>query len=108
VRPTQVKYFITSMIFLGDSLRTDIKIRITGFSDFVCRPEFYKENVSVTGSASILRGGRKTPTLLGPLERTNLNHWLALSKGSNSVGVSPPSPGEENRRRFRNILFSNF
>jgi hypothetical protein len=32
-----------------------------------------KHNVSETGSVSVLRWG-KTPTLLGPLERANLNH----------------------------------
>jgi hypothetical protein len=34
-----------------------------------------KHNVSETGSVSVLRGEGKTPTLLGPIERTNLNHW---------------------------------
>jgi hypothetical protein len=32
-----------------------------------------KHNISETGSVSVLRWG-KTPTLLGPLERANLNH----------------------------------
>jgi hypothetical protein len=36
--------------------------------------------------------GTETPTLLGPLERANLNHWtkldIALSKGPNTVSVS--------------------
>jgi hypothetical protein len=32
-----------------------------------------------------VKGGKKTPTQLGPLERANLNHWtrLILSKGPN-------------------------
>jgi hypothetical protein len=34
-----------------------------------------EHNVSETVSVSVLRWGRKTPTLLGPLERANLNHW---------------------------------
>jgi hypothetical protein len=33
-----------------------------------------KHYVLETGSVSILRWG-ETPTLLGPLERANLNHW---------------------------------
>jgi hypothetical protein len=44
-----------------------------------------KHNVSETGSVSVLRWG-KTPTLLGPLERANLNHWTT---GPNRVGVFP-------------------
>jgi hypothetical protein len=35
-----------------------------------------KHDLSETGSVSVLRcGGRKTSTLLGPLDRANLNHW---------------------------------
>jgi hypothetical protein len=34
--------------------------------------------------------GCETPSLLGPLERANLNHELALANGPNSVGVSHP------------------
>jgi hypothetical protein len=36
--------------------------------------------------------GRETPTLLGPLERANSNHWmrLALSMGPYRVGVTSP------------------
>jgi hypothetical protein len=46
--------------------------------------------------------GRKTPTLLGPLERANLNHWVsaALCKGPYRVDVFLPSPGDGNRSRF--------
>jgi hypothetical protein len=43
------------------------------------------------------------PTLLGPLERANLNHW----KGLNRVGFSLPSPEDGNRSSFRNIAFSS-
>jgi hypothetical protein len=51
--------------------------RITGFSDFVHRPDskqLEEKHVSETGSVSALRW-RETPPLLGPLERANLNHW---------------------------------
>jgi hypothetical protein len=35
-----------------------------------------EHNVSETGSVSVLRsGGGGTPSLLGPLEIANLNHW---------------------------------
>jgi hypothetical protein len=47
---------------------------------------------------------RLGPTVLGPLERANFNHWtLTLSKGQ----VSPPSPEDGNRSSFRNVVFSN-
>jgi hypothetical protein len=36
-----------------------------------------KHNVSETGSVSVLRGGRRRHTLLGHLERANLNHWCS-------------------------------
>jgi hypothetical protein len=40
-----------------------------------------KHSVSETRFVSILRwvGGGETRTLLGPLERSNLNHWLGVS-----------------------------
>jgi hypothetical protein len=47
-----------------------------------------KHDVSETGSVSVLRCGRKTPTQLCPLDRANLQvQWLrlALSKGHNWV-----------------------
>jgi hypothetical protein len=41
--------------------------------------ETRKQNFSETGSVSVLRwGGGKTPTLLSPLERANLNHRSSL------------------------------
>jgi hypothetical protein len=50
-------------------------------------------------------GERETPTLLGPLERANLNHWT-LPKGPSRVGVSIPSHENGNRSSFRNVEFS--
>jgi hypothetical protein len=35
-----------------------------------------KHNVSETGLLPSSDAGRETPTLLGPLERANLNHWI--------------------------------
>jgi hypothetical protein len=48
--------------------------------------------------------GKETPTILGPLERANLNHRLALSKGPNRVDVSLPSPEDRNRSTLQ-IVF---
>jgi hypothetical protein len=59
-----------------------------------------EHNVSETGSVSVLRKG-ETPTLLGPLERANLNHW-------SGEYVSPPLIEDVNRSSFRNVFFSNF
>jgi hypothetical protein len=33
---------------------------------------------------------KEMPTLLGPSERANLNHWTVYSKEPNRVGVSLP------------------
>jgi hypothetical protein len=49
-----------------------------------------------------LRGGKKTPTQLGPLERANLNHW-SVSR----CLLPPPLPEDGNRSSFRNIVFSS-
>jgi hypothetical protein len=35
-----------------------------------------RKNVSETGSVSVLGQEGKTPTLLGPLKRSNFNHWM--------------------------------
>jgi hypothetical protein len=51
--------------------------RITAVLDFDHRPVFKKlENVSETGSLSILRQREKTPILLGPLDGAKLNLWF--------------------------------
>jgi hypothetical protein len=50
--------------------------------------------------------GKETPTLLGLLEKANLNHCrIALSQGPNRVGVSLPSLEDGNRSNFRNFVF---
>jgi hypothetical protein len=78
VRATQDNFQVDTIGFW----RWCITHRDIGFSDFVHRPDFSqimkKHNVSETGSVSVLRWG-KTPTLLGPLERANLNHSFTLS-----------------------------
>jgi hypothetical protein len=43
--------------------------------------ETRRHNVSETPSVSVLRRGEETPTLLGPLERANLNHWTTPVSG---------------------------
>jgi hypothetical protein len=51
-----------------------LQVRITGFINFVhCHPEFQKLDLFLSSGE-----GRETPTLLGPVERANLNHWQAL------------------------------
>jgi hypothetical protein len=55
-----------------------------------------KHNVSETGSAS---------TLLGSLQKANLNHWLTLSKGTKREGVFLTSPEDGNRSSVRNVVF---
>jgi hypothetical protein len=52
-------------------------------------PETRKHNVSETGAHSVLRWG-ETPILFGLLERVNLSHCLAHSKGPNRAAVFPP------------------
>jgi hypothetical protein len=49
--------------------------------------------------------GKETPTLLGPLERANLQ--FAVSKGSNTIDASLPLPEDGNRTSFRNDIFSS-
>jgi hypothetical protein len=50
--------------------------------------ETRKHRVSETGSVSILRWG-KTPTLLSPSERADLNHWIRWwTKSKNAVILS--------------------
>jgi hypothetical protein len=39
-----------------------------------------KHNISETGSVLFSGDGWETPTLLGPLEKANLNHWTTMSK----------------------------
>jgi hypothetical protein len=57
-----------------------------------------------------LGGGRST--LLGPLEKANLNHLsldrLALSKEPNRVGVPSPLSEDGNKSSFWYIVFSSF
>jgi hypothetical protein len=50
---------------------------------------------------------RETSTVLVPLERTNLNYWIALSKRPIRTGVSFFSPEDGNRSSFRNVVFSS-
>jgi hypothetical protein len=70
--------------YAGQTERT-FKTRITGFSDFAHRPR-------KLGLFPPTDEGRKTPTLLGPLEGANVDHCL-------------PSPEDGNRSSFRNVFF---
>jgi hypothetical protein len=57
------------------------ELRITGFLDVDYRPIFWKLEKELFGNWTCfypqVRGD--TPTLLGSLERTNLNHWRTYS-----------------------------
>jgi hypothetical protein len=77
------------------------------------RPEFWitgKHNILETGYVSVFRWGevKETPTLFGPLETANLNHWTALSKGPNRVGVSSPHLKTETDPGSLNVLLSRY
>jgi hypothetical protein len=45
--------------------------RITEFLDFANRPEILIRDLLLSSDE-----GRESPTLLGPLERANLNYWI--------------------------------
>jgi hypothetical protein len=66
---------------------------ITGFSHIFHRPVFYRTENTMFQKPDMFppsgEGGEKTPTQLGPLERANLNHWIAPVRYS-----------------FRNVVFS--
>jgi hypothetical protein len=80
---------------------TGFMVGITGCLDFVHRPVFWRTQKYTTIRKLDLfpstGEGVGAPTLLGPLQKTNCNSWttalwlvLALSNGSNRVGVSHP------------------
>jgi hypothetical protein len=53
--------------------------RIDGFLDFVYRPVFQEVRNTAFGPLNMFPSsgeGKESPTLLDPLERANLNHWL--------------------------------
>jgi hypothetical protein len=52
---------------------------------------------------------KETSTLLGSLERANLNQWSkSLSKVRNRVGVSLPSSEDGDITSLRNVMFPNY
>jgi hypothetical protein len=67
--------------------------------------ETRKHDVSEAGYVSFLRCGRKTPTQLGPLDRANLSHWLALPTGSKWVRVFPPLWGRKQIQLSKRLVF---
>jgi hypothetical protein len=72
-----------------------------GFSDFVHRPdskELEDKNITFRKLDVFPSSDEGAPTLLGPLERANLNQWTQQSRRL-------PSPEDENRSRFRNVVF---
>jgi hypothetical protein len=96
-----------------------ITLRITGFLDLPIIPnsKYYKEQRFEIWTLFPISGeGMEAPTLLGPLEIANLNHWtkahvqrlrLALSEGTN-IGVFIPSPEDGSRSVFRKVVFYSY
>jgi hypothetical protein len=83
-------------------------LTITGFLDFAYRPEFQILENTMFRKLDLFPPsdeGRDTTTLLGPLERANLNHWTT---GSNRAGVSFPSPEDGNTSSFPEVVFSSY
>jgi hypothetical protein len=73
--------------------------KINGFLGFVRCPEFSILENTTFRKLDLFPSsgeGREIPTLLGSLERANLNHMSVFSKGSNKVGVSLSSLGGGN------------
>jgi hypothetical protein len=80
------------------------------------------ENITVWKTGLLLSSVRcKTPTLLDPSERSNLNHWtthVSITTATyipdnrfcqnevNRAGASPPPPEDRNRSSFQNGVFS--
>jgi hypothetical protein len=82
-----------------------LRVRITGFLDFVHRQVFYKLENTTFRKLDVFPSsgeGEKIPTQLGPLERANLNHWTGKSP-KNPVTLSithhRQNPFESNRLR---------
>jgi hypothetical protein len=80
----------------GGFWRWFITLRITGFTDFIQRPEFQitrKRKLPKLDQYLFSGETRDTPTVLGP-SNTGLIQWLrlALSKRPNRVCVYLPSP----------------
>jgi hypothetical protein len=66
-----------------------------------------KHNVSETGSVSVLRWG-KTPTLLGPIERANLNHWIQFPKRYvfSLLFMKNPDDGQSPKTQYLCVLYT--
>jgi hypothetical protein len=77
-----------------------ITLRINGFLDFVYRPEFQILENTTLRKLGLFPSSEEDTT--GPVTE------VALFMGPNRVGVSLPSPEDENRSSFRNVVFSTY
>jgi hypothetical protein len=68
---SEIDFNTITMIGVDQESKTDGNYRINGFSDFVHRRHF-KELEDIKNTTF---WDGETPTLLGPLQRANLNHW---------------------------------
>jgi hypothetical protein len=71
---------------------SDWIMQIRNYWGFLLGPNTEEHDVSKSGSFPVLRWVWATSTLLGPLERANLDHWiyllrLALSDAPNSRSI---------------------
>jgi hypothetical protein len=96
-----------SILLLGNANK--MSPRISGFLDFVRRPQFQIPDKTALRKLDFPAPNKEweTATVLGPLKRANLNHWvLAVSKGSSNIGGSLSSPEDGKRSSFRNVVLS--
>jgi hypothetical protein len=101
----RVEVHISTFLDLGTTRKW-----IIGVSDFSSVRYSENQKIQCFGNWICFRPQvrREAYTLLGPLERVHLNHWtLVNSRRRNRVDVSP-SPQDENRSSFRNIVFLVF
>jgi hypothetical protein len=82
---------------------TSYNMRFTRILGFFHRPETATSRKMDLFPSS--NEGMETPSLLGPLERANLNHW---TQGNELSRCSRSLPEERNRLTFRNVMFSSY
>jgi hypothetical protein len=85
------------------------KSKLLGFRTLsivrILNNEKKKDDVWETWSVSVLRWG-KTLTLLGPLERANLNHWTPMSETLSYINTGEQAESMRANRKKCNKHFS--
>jgi hypothetical protein len=67
-----------------------------------------EHNISETGYFRLQVKGWETPTLLGPLERADLNHWATYVSTSTAIYLNKLTLLNASIPRFTNAQFTNF